>query len=200
MSIASSSCRGNQSSGGGQGGYSRVGKCVSWEEQDGSLPGESTVSSSMLAKILSISSTAIGDTAIEEGSMDGKHLIMMCDLSFNHKKIPTHALIDCRVIGYSFIDQTFTMYHKLPLCPLTTPWVLKVIDGQKISLGDITHLIEVCIDVQGHCEKLPMFITKLGCYPIMLGIPWLKQHDVVIRFASNLVTFGSQHCLAHCID
>jgi hypothetical protein len=45
-----------------------------------------------------------------------------------------------------------------------------------------------------------MFVTKLGCYPIVLGIPWLKQHDVVIRFASNLVTFGSQHCLAHCID
>jgi hypothetical protein len=41
---------------------------------------------------------------------------------------------------------------------------------------------------------------KLGRYPIMLGIPWLKQHDVVIRFASNLVTFGSQHCLAHCVD
>jgi hypothetical protein len=45
-----------------------------------------------------------------------------------------------------------------------------------------------------------MFVTKLGCYPIVLGIPWLKQHDVVIRFASKLVTFGSQHCLAHCVD
>jgi hypothetical protein len=45
-----------------------------------------------------------------------------------------------------------------------------------------------------------MFVMKLGRYPIMLGIPWLKQHDIVICFASNLVTFGSQHCLAHCID
>jgi hypothetical protein len=45
-----------------------------------------------------------------------------------------------------------------------------------------------------------MFVTKLGHYPIVLGIPWLKQHDVVIRFASNLVTFGSQYCLAHCVD
>jgi hypothetical protein len=45
-----------------------------------------------------------------------------------------------------------------------------------------------------------MFITKLGHYPIVLGIPWLKQHDVAIHFASNLVTFGSQYCLAHCND
>jgi hypothetical protein len=60
--------------------------------------------------------------------------------------------------------------------------------------------MEVCLDIQGHREKLPMFITMLGCYPIVLGIPWLKQHDIVIRFASNLVTFRSQHCLAHYVD
>jgi hypothetical protein len=45
-----------------------------------------------------------------------------------------------------------------------------------------------------------MFMTKLGHYPLMLGIPWLKLHDVAICFASNLVTFGSQYCLAHCND
>jgi hypothetical protein len=132
--------------------------------------------------------------------MDSKHLVMTCDLSFNHKKIPTHALINCGATGYAFVDQAFTTHHKLPLHALTTPWVLEVIDGRKISSGDITHLTEVRLDIQGHREKLPMFVTKLGRYPIMLGIPWLKQHDVVIRFASNLVTFGSQHCLAHCVD
>jgi hypothetical protein len=102
---------------------------VSREEQDGSLPGESTVSSSVLAKILSISSTAIRDTAIEEGSMDGKHVVVTCDLSFNHKNIPTHALIDCGATGYAFVDQTFATYHTLPLHPLITPRVLEVIDG-----------------------------------------------------------------------
>jgi hypothetical protein len=45
-----------------------------------------------------------------------------------------------------------------------------------------------------------MFVTKLGHYPIILGIPWLKQYDVAIRFASNLVIFGSQYYLAHCND
>jgi predicted aspartyl protease len=173
---------------------------VSQEEQDGSLPQESAVSSFVLAKILSISSTAIRDTAIEEGSMDGKYLVVTCDLSFNHKKIPTYSLIDCGVTGYVFIDQTFATHHKLPLHPLTTPKVLEVIDRRKISSGDITHLMEICLDIQGHREKLPIFVIKLECYRIMLGIPWLKQHSIVICFASNLVTFGSQHCLAHCVD
>jgi hypothetical protein len=102
---------------------------VSREEQDGSLPGESAVSSSVLAKILSISSTAIRNAAIKEGSMDGKHLVITCNLFINYKKIPTYALIDCRVTGYAFIDHAFAMHYKLPLRCLTTPWVLEVIDG-----------------------------------------------------------------------
>jgi hypothetical protein len=42
-----------------------------------------------------------------------------------------------------------------------------------------------------------MFVIKLGHYPIMLGILWLKQHDVAICFPSNRFTFGSQYYLAH---
>ena len=45
-----------------------------------------------------------------------------------------------------------------------------------------------------------MFITALGHYPIVLVIPWLRQHDVGIRFASDLITFGSKYCQAHCSE
>jgi predicted aspartyl protease len=154
----------------------------------------------MLANIFSISSTAVKDVAIEEGSMDGKHLVMTCTLSLNGKDIPTHALIDCGATGYAFIDQDFANHYELPLCPLKTPHALEVIDGRKISSGDITRLAEAHLSIHEHREKLPMFVTKLGHYPIVLGIPWLKQHAVAICFVSNLVTFGSQYCLADCND
>jgi hypothetical protein len=54
--------------------------------------------------------------------------------------------------------------------------------------------------VQNHGEQLPMFITKLGHYAIVLGIPWLRLYDVAVRFSSNTVTFGSQYCISHCHD
>jgi hypothetical protein len=61
-------------------------------------------------------------------------------------------------------------------------------------------MVEAQLSIHEHRERLPIFVTKLGHYPIVLGIPWLKQHDVAICFVSNLVTFGSQYCLAHCND
>jgi len=54
--------------------------------------------------------------------------------------------------------------------------------------------------IQDHKEQLPTFVTKLGHCPIVLGIPWLRLHDVAVRFASNIVTFGLQCCTTHCHD
>ena len=43
-----------------------------------------------------------------------------------------------------------------------------------------------------------MFVTKLGHYPVVLGLPWLRRHDVHIGFARNTLTFDSEFCLHHC--
>jgi predicted aspartyl protease len=56
----------------------------------------------------------VKDIPIEERSIDGNHLIVMCTLSLNSKEIPSHTLIDCGVTGYVFIDQDFANYHELP--------------------------------------------------------------------------------------
>ena len=52
------------------------------------------------------------------------------------------------------------------------------------------HIANVGMMIQDHKEQLPMFVTKLRHYPIVLGIPWLRLNDVAVRFASYTVTFG----------
>ena len=42
-----------------------------------------------------------------------------------------------------------------------------------------------------------MFVTKLGHYPIILGLPWIHRHDVNVSFAKNTLTFDSKFCLNH---
>jgi predicted aspartyl protease len=180
--------------------YLPVRKYVSQEGDDVPLPGGSPILSPVLANIFSISSTAVKDTAIEEGSIDGNYLIVTYTLSLNTKEIPTHTLIDCGTTSYTFIDQDFANRHKIPLCPFKIPHVLEVIDGGKISSGDITHILEAHLSIHEYRERLPIFVITLCHYPIILGILWLKQYDVAIYFASNIITFGSQYYLAHCND
>jgi len=130
--------------------------------------------------------------------MEGKHLVITCSLTIGDQVIQTHALIDCGATGIAFMDQDFARHHEIPLKELKEKRQVEVIDGRTIESGDITHLAEVRMNIQDHKERIPMFITKLGHYPIVLGIPWLRLHDVAVRFASNTVTFGSQYCVDHC--
>jgi hypothetical protein len=67
---------------------------------------------------------------------------------------------------------------------------VEVIDGRLIQSGAIPHIPKVGMQIQESKEQLPMFITKLGHYPIVLGLPWLQLYDLGLRFASNTVTFG----------
>jgi hypothetical protein len=132
--------------------------------------------------------------------MEGKHLVITCSLTVNNKEIPTHALINCGATGIAFMDQDFAYLYQIPLQELREKKQVEVIDGRPIDSGDITRIAKFGIQVQEHKEQLPMFITKLGHYPNVLGIPWLQLHDVAVLFASNTVTFGSKYCITHCHD
>jgi hypothetical protein len=132
--------------------------------------------------------------------MEGKHLVITCSLTIHDQVIQTHALIDCGAMGIAFMAQDFACQHEVPLKELKEKRQVEVIDGRTIESGDITHVAEVSMDIQDHKERIPMFVTKLGHYPIVLRIPWLRLHDVAVRYASNTVTFGTQHCVNHCQD
>jgi len=140
----------------------------------------------------------LSSLSVGEGLMEGKHLVVLCRISFGNRTVAAHALIDCGATGIAFIDKDFARHHQLPLTPLQHPRSLEVIDGRPISSGDITHVANTHLAILEHQETLPMFVTKLGHYPVVLGIPWLELHDVAIRFSSRTLTFGSKYCTSHC--
>src|SRR5438128_2571153 len=50
-----------------------------------------------------------------------------------------------------------------------------------------------------HTEALFLFVTKLEHYPVILGHPWLKHHDMRIGFKSSTVMFDSEFYMKHCL-
>ena len=136
---------------------------------------------------------------VDHNEMDGIHMIVTCSLHDNSNVIKSHAIIVCGATGYAFIDEDFARRNNLPLHCLHTPYTLHVIDGRPSSSGSITHITRIRLRFREHQEDIPMFVSKLGQYPIVLRIPWLRRHDVWLHFATNKVTFSSKYCLKHCI-
>lgn len=108
-------------------------------------------------------------------------------------------MIDTGATGYAFIDFSFTQEHLLELYP-TKPRRLQVIDGRPSSAGDITQAVKADLSISSHVEpEMPLFVTKLGRFPIVLGMPWLRQHNPYINFAENYLSFNSTYCYNHCL-
>jgi hypothetical protein len=132
--------------------------------------------------------------------MDGKHLVITCTLTVNTQEIPTHALIHCGATGIAFMDQDFACHHQIPHQELTQKKQLEVVIGRSIESGNITHIVKVGVETEEPQEQLPMFITKLGHYPIVFWISWLRLHNVTVCFASNTIPFESLSCDTQCHD
>ena len=130
--------------------------------------------------------------------MEGDHLVVACQLARDSSPaISSHALIDNGATGFAFMDEDFARRHQFPLIPLKKPRTLEVIDGRPIVSGMITHLVCTKLQIRHHMEDAFFFVTRLGHYLLVLGIPWLRHHDVNIRFILNKLTFNSERCCTY---
>jgi len=59
------------------------------------------------------------------------------------------------------------------------------------------HIAKVGMKIQDDGEQLVMLVTKLGHYPIILGIPLFRFDNIAVHFEFNIVTFCSQYCMTH---
>ena len=100
-----------------------------------------------------------------------EHLVVSCILDDKIKILYSSALLNLGATGFTFIDEEFVRRHSLPLYKLKEPRGLKVIDGRPSQAGKVTHVTKLKLTIGGHTEELPLFVTKLGHYPIVLGKP-----------------------------
>ena len=136
--------------------------------------------------------------SIDESSLEGEHTVLPCRILNGQKYIDTYAMLDSGASGYAFIDSTFAHTHSLPLTMLQYPRRLDVVDGRAVSSGSITHVATMKLDIAAHHESASCFVTKLGHYPIILGIAWLRLHQPTINWGLNTLTFASNHCRQSC--
>ena len=142
--------------------------------------------------------SAVTMSATEESKLDGNHIVVKCSLRKMDPIIET-ALCDTGATGYAFMDENLARQHNLPKYELQTPRPLDVIYGRPICSGDVNHMLTVFVKIGNHEEELPAFLTTLGHYILVLGIPWMRDHDVKLDFAKNSLEFTANKCYTTCM-
>jgi hypothetical protein len=115
------------------------------------------------------------------------------------KEITTNAMIDSGATE-DFIDHNFAMVNDLPLKKINKPRDIYVVDGTVSKAGPITHMTELPMDIGLHKEKRTFLIARLVKHEVILGMPWLTNHQPKIKWGKKEITFESERCKTTCME
>jgi hypothetical protein len=110
--------------------------------------------------------------------------------------IKTTAMVDSGTMG-NFIHPRFIELHELVTKP-REPLVVNDVNGRLLSR--INRQAEIWMTIGGHSKMLTFDIAPLGKHNIVLGLPWLQQHNPIMQWSSGKLTFASDYCERHCLE
>ncbi|KAL0147024.1 hypothetical protein M9458_057548, partial [Cirrhinus mrigala] len=105
------------------------------------------------------------------------------------------ALVDSGAEG-NFMDFDFAHRLHIPVVPLTHKITVNALNGQ--ALPDITHTTGpvTLVTSSNHLESITLLLTPSPLAPIVLGHPWLVQHNPRVDWGHNSVSAWSDSCYA----
>ena len=120
-------------------------------------------------------------------------------LCVNQASLPLLALVDSGADD-SFLDIDFARQAKIPLILLEKPLTANALDGR--LLAHVTHqTTPVSLILSGnHREMIQFKIIISPQTPLVLGSPWLKQHNPHIDWSAGTIISWSHFCHASCLQ
>ena len=106
-------------------------------------------------------------------------------------------MVDSGATGFGFIDQTFAQEYGLKTKRLDKYINLYGFDGSKSIAGKIRRYVSLSLDYDGHKEKISLYVTVLGKHDVILGLPWMKKHEIIPDWKNKKLLPTSESCVRH---
>ena len=86
-----------------------------------------------------------------------------------------------------FINWDFMQNNRLETTPLPRPIPVHNVDGTLNEHGSITEEIEVILCHREHSERACLAVANLGQQTMIIGYPWLSQHNPKIDWSRQKI-------------
>jgi hypothetical protein len=138
-------------------------------------------------------------SSIYENELKDHHLILCPILNSPNSKVRPPSLVNNGGIGITFMNESYTHKYSFPVYPYSNFRTLTMVDDRPIAGGILTHYTWISIKISDHIEQLPIFLTSLGHYPVILGVKWARLHGVKLDMHRNEIRFDSEYCFKNCL-
>jgi transposase InsO family protein len=90
----------------------------------------------------------------------------------------------------NFISGTAALRAGLKPYRKQEPYFLHVANGEEMPIeSGITHALVTKLNIQGHQEKIHLDVFGLAAHDVVLGLPWLREHNPRIDWKNSLLSF-----------
>lgn len=108
------------------------------------------------------------------------------------------ALVDSGAEG-NFIDEMWARENKIPLVDLTDVATVFALDGRELSsVRRVTSPVSLTVSGNHH-ETVSFYVFQSPFTPIVLGHPWLIQHNPHIDWVKGSIHSWSLACHVNCL-
>jgi len=110
-----------------------------------------------------------------------------------------HAMIDSEATE-DFIDQELCKKYQIRTTKATNSREIYLADGEPSSMGPVTHIATVPMDIGAHREITTFQVAQLRDHEGILGMPWLRNHNPRIDWGQGQITLDSEQCTTMCLN
>jgi hypothetical protein len=100
------------------------------------------------------------------------------------KKVSVDALVDSGAIS-TFLNQRVVRKNNLVTKLLATPYAVLNADSTSNKSGSIQESVHGYLEIESHKSTNQMLVTDLGDKDMIIGMPFLREHNLEIDWAAG---------------
>jgi len=129
---------------------------------------------------------------------DNDHIMVKIQLHGGKESVTINAMIDSGATE-DFIDREVCNKHGIKMIKAKNPREIYLADGKPSAMGPVTHMTKVPMDISSHRELATLRVANLQNHKVILGMPWLREHNRTIDWNEKRITFNSERCTTWCL-
>jgi len=139
---------------------------------------------------------ALNYTDTHENEND--HIMVKIQLHGEKESVTIYAMIDSGATE-DFIDREVCNQHGIKMIKAKNPKEIYLVDGKPSAMGPVTHMTKVFMDISSHRELAIFQVANLQNHEVILGMPWVREHNSTIDWNDKRITFKGERCTTWCL-
>jgi len=118
------------------------------------------------------------------------HIMVKIQLHGAKGSVTINAMIDSGATQ-DFIDKGVCNKHGIKMIKAKNPKEIYLADRKPSAMAPVTHMRKVPMDISSHRELATFQVANLQNHGVILGMPWLREHNPTMDWNDKKITFNS---------